>query len=75
MFLGHTDKQLAGREWLVDRRSVADPYLFVMLRWAVRLEMGVSEFANLSCFLDRMYADAGVRVAIAAEENAIELAA
>ena len=28
------DGQLAGREWLVGSRSIADPYLFVVLRWA-----------------------------------------
>jgi glutathione S-transferase len=74
-YLGHIDKRLEGREWLVDRRSVADPYLFVMLRWAVRLNIGLDGLANLSRFAERMYADTGVRAAISAEEDAIELAA
>lgn len=74
-YLRHIDAHLAGREWLTDRRSVADPYLFVMWRWAARLEMGVAEFANLSRFAERMFADEGVRAAIAQEEYAVGLAA
>lgn len=73
--LGRVDKSLDGREWLTGRRSVADPYLFVMLRWVVRLNIGLDGFANLSGFAERMYADPGVRAAIAAEECALELAA
>jgi len=74
-YLSRIDPRLEGREWLVDRRSVADPYLFVMLRWAQRLEIGIDDFENLARFAERMYADAGVRAAIAAEEHAVELAA
>jgi glutathione S-transferase len=72
---GRIDKRLAGRDWLTERRSVADPYLFVMLRWAVRLHVGVDGLENLSRFAERMYADAGVRKAIQSEEDAIDLAA
>jgi glutathione S-transferase len=68
-YLSHIDKRLEGREWLVDRRSVADPYLFVMVRWADRLKIGVDGFTNLSRFAERMYADPGVRAATAAEED------
>jgi glutathione S-transferase len=74
-YLRRIDEHLEDREWLTDRRSVADPYLFVMWRWASRLEMGIAEFANLSRFAALMYADEGVRAAIAAEEYAAELAA
>src|SRR5262245_667765 len=44
--LGRLDRQLDGRGWLTGERSVADPYLFVMLRWAVRLDIGLDSFAN-----------------------------
>lgn len=74
-YLRHIDKHLEGREWLTDRRSVADPYLFVMWRWAVRLDMDVAEFAQLRRFAERMYTDEGVRAALAAEEPAIDVAA
>jgi glutathione S-transferase len=63
------DKRLEGRRWLVDERSIADPYLFVMLRWAIRLDIGLDGFTNLSQFAERMDADPGVRAAITAEED------
>jgi glutathione S-transferase len=70
-YLGRVDKQLAGREWLAGRRSVADPYLFVMLRWAARRRVALGGFENLARFSTQMYDDAGVRAAIVAEEGAI----
>jgi glutathione S-transferase len=73
--LGRVDRQLEGRDWLVGQRSVADPYLFVMCRWAVRLHVGLDGFANLSRFAERMYADEAVQRVIHAEEDAVELAA
>ncbi|HEY4369111.1 MAG TPA: glutathione binding-like protein [Steroidobacteraceae bacterium] len=69
--LRHLDARLEGRDWLVEQRSIADPYLFVMLRWAVRLGIGLEAFKNLSRFLQRMYADPGVHAAILAEEGAV----
>ena len=49
--------------------------LFVMIRWAVRLNVGVDGLANVLRFAERMYADAGVQKAIRAEEDAVEMAA
>jgi glutathione S-transferase len=63
------DKRLEGRRWLVDQKSIADPYLFVMLRWAIRLDIGLDGFTNLSQFAARMEADPSVRSAITAEED------
>ena len=74
-YLGRIDKWLESREWLTDERSVADPYLFVLARWAVRVNVGLDGFANLSRFADRMYADPAVRKVIQAEDSAVELAA
>jgi glutathione S-transferase len=68
-WLGRLDARLEGREWLVDKRSIADPYLLVMLRWALRLNIGLDGLGNLSRFRERMVADAGVRAAILAEEG------
>ncbi|HEV8331968.1 MAG TPA: glutathione binding-like protein [Steroidobacteraceae bacterium] len=69
-YLGRLDVRLEGRDWLVDERSIADPYLFVMLRWAIRLKIGLDGFGNLTRFLERMLADDGVRAALVAEEGA-----
>src|SRR5699024_755140 len=32
--LERADAQLDGRDWLIGARSIADPYLFVMVNWA-----------------------------------------
>ncbi|HKU16060.1 MAG TPA: glutathione S-transferase N-terminal domain-containing protein [Steroidobacteraceae bacterium] len=68
--LERLDERMRGRDWLVDRRSIADPYLLVLLRWARKLEIDTRGLANLVRFLDRMLADSGVRAAITAEEGA-----
>lgn len=71
-YLAQIDGWLEGRDWLTEERSVADPYLFVMLRWAARLHVPLDGLTNLSRFTARMYADGGVQRAISAEEDVIE---
>lgn len=66
------DQQLENRHWITGTRSVADPYLFVMLRWATRHNISLDSFRNLLRFLERMYADAGAFAAIAEEEDQLE---
>ena len=61
--LGYLD----GRNWLTGERSIAAPYLFVILRWAINTQVGLQGFENLSPFVDRMNLDAGVRAALATE--------
>jgi glutathione S-transferase len=68
-YFGLLDKRLEERRWLVDQRSIADPYLFVMLRWAIRLDIGLDGFPNLLEFAERMDADPAVRAAITVEED------
>ena len=68
-FLERLDAQLDGRDWLVGERSIADPYLFVMLRWAVGQKIAIDDLDNLVRFMERMYDDADVQVAIGAEEG------
>lgn len=68
-YLNSIDRRLDDRRWLTGQRSVADPYLFVMLRWAVRLQVGLEGFANLSRFAAQMYDDDGVHAALLAEEG------
>jgi len=60
------DAQLATQAWLGGaRRSIADAYLFVTLRWAraLKIELG----ANLQRFFERMTADPQVQAALHAE--------
>lgn len=61
------DAQLAGKDWLTGTRSIADPYLFVTLRWARATQVDLSGLDNLERFFNRMRADDGVAAAMAAE--------
>lgn len=71
-YLARLDSRLQGRDWLADDRSIADPYLFVLLRWTIKFEIDSSGLHNLARFFARMHADAGVRAAIIAEEGTID---
>jgi glutathione S-transferase len=66
LFAG-VDRQLEGRDWIAGGRSIADPYLFVVTRWARALGIDLSGFDNLARFFDGMLADAGVQRALAQE--------
>lgn len=61
------DAQLAGKEWLVGDRSIADPYLFVVTRWAKAVGVHLDGLANLATHFERMSGDAGVQAALEAE--------
>ena len=41
----------------------------MMLRWAVRLNVGLKSYPHLSRFLERMYSDPSVRKAVVEEEG------
>lgn len=55
------DAQLAGRDWIAGQRSIADPYLFVTLRWARGQQVDLSGFDNLAQFQTRMESDPAVQ--------------
>jgi glutathione S-transferase len=67
--LALVDAQLQGRDWLTGSRSIADAYLFVMLRWAMATKIGLRDFGNLLRFVRRLHGDKGVRAALALEEG------
>jgi glutathione S-transferase len=58
------DAQLGKHDWLAGTRSIADPYLFVVLRWARAVKVDLSGLGNLKKFEQRMRADAGVQRAL-----------
>lgn len=74
IYLDRIETQLAGRAWLTGQRSVADPYLFVVLRWAAAKEVDLRGLDNLAAFTTRMLDDAGVRAALADDASAAEAA-
>jgi len=63
------DKGLVGRQWLAGVRSIADPYLFVVTRWAKSSAAGIDlrGLDNLERHFRHMQHDAGVQRALAAE--------
>jgi glutathione S-transferase len=54
------DRQLEGKDWIAGVRSIADPYLFVTLRWAHAAKVDLKGLENLRAFYDRMRRDPGV---------------
>jgi len=61
------DAQLANQDWLAGVRSIADTYLYVVLRWMVWMKIDLSDLTNLTAFSARMSADPGVQAALKAE--------
>lgn len=63
--------QIGDGTWLVDdHRSVADAYLYVILRWARAMKLDLSGLDNLARFFEHMSADAGTQAALKAENLA-----
>jgi glutathione S-transferase len=62
------DKQLAGKQYLMgDKFTVADAYLFTVLRWSPRVEIDIAKWANLKAYVDRVAARPKVQAAMKAE--------
>ncbi|CAI3937079.1 Glutathione S-transferase (GstA) (PDB:1A0F) [Commensalibacter communis] len=64
---GQANDQLNGKEWIAGFRSVADPYFFMTLTWAKRLNIDLSNYANLQNYFEKMQKDQGVQAAFKAE--------
>jgi glutathione S-transferase len=64
----YVDGQLAGHEYLMGKQfTVADVYLFVMLRWAEGMKFDLSGFSNLMAYKDRIAARPKVQEALVKE--------
>lgn len=59
--------QLEGKDWIVGSRSIVDPYLFVVLRWARAVKIDLDGFDNIQRFFKHMREDAGVQRALQTE--------
>ena len=68
---GHYDRwndRVTRQDWILSEgRSAADPYLYVMCRWAPMIDADIAEWRALASFAARMADDDGVRRALAAE--------
>jgi glutathione S-transferase len=62
------DKQLANRQYATgDTFTVADAYLFTVLRWLPRIEIDAARWPNIKAYVDRVAARPKVQEAMAAE--------
>jgi glutathione S-transferase len=68
-YLERIDAALAGRNWLAGQRSIADPYLYVVLRWAQGKGVDMTGLDALAAFHARLSLDPAVRAALRAEEH------
>jgi len=64
----YTDAQLAGRDYLMGKQfTVADGYMFVMLAWADRMKIDLSEMKNLMAYKARVAGRPNVQAALKME--------
>jgi glutathione S-transferase len=62
------EQQLAGKDYLTGKQfTVADAYLFVLLRWTKPTQIDLARWPNLAAFHDRVAARPKVREALQAE--------
>lgn len=62
------DGLMAGKQWVVlDRRTAADAYLYVMCSWKDRTPTPLARYPNLAGFKARLDADEGVQRALQEE--------
>ena len=70
-YLEQIDGMYAGREWLVERYSVVDPYALVFYAWGVRRELPVAQMKNYSALKERMLQRPAVRKVL--EQEGVKL--
>lgn len=62
------NKQLTGKEYLMgDKFTVADAYLFTVLRWSQRIQLDLTSWPNVTAFMDRVAARPKVQEAMKVE--------
>jgi glutathione S-transferase len=61
------DAQLSNNDWIAGSRSIADPYLYVVTRWAKANDIDLSGLDNLASFVERIESDAAVRKVLGVE--------
>ena len=62
------DQQLAGKDYLLGKQfTVADAYLFTVLRWTVPTKIDLAPYPNVKAYLERVGARPKVKEALKAE--------
>ncbi len=66
--LGYIDSKLADRDYLMGSQfTVADGYLYTMLRWADGMKIDLSAMKNLMAYKERVAARPNVQAALKAD--------
>jgi len=66
--LAYVDASLSGQEWINGSHfTVADAYLFTVLRWAYAVKLDIAHLKNIADYMPRMAARPAVAAALAAE--------
>lgn len=65
--LPYLEKKLAGRDYLLGDFTIADGYLFTVLRWTKLHKIDLSAFPNIEAFMARVEARPAVQEALKAE--------
>lgn len=68
--LGYLDRYLTGREFLLDRFSVADAYLYTVLNWSRATPIDVTQWPAIKAYLSNLRKRPSVAKALA-EEGAL----
>ncbi|MCT4705697.1 glutathione transferase GstA [Enterobacteriaceae bacterium H11S18] len=64
----YVNEELHDKQWLMGLRfTVADAYLFTVLRWAQALKLDLNGLSNIEAFMERMKARPAVAAAMTAE--------
>lgn len=61
------DRQLEGKQWVTGTRSIVDPYLYTLIRWAKAKNVDIGDMRHLQAFHGHMQEDSGVQAALAAQ--------
>lgn len=68
--LAYVNDELNGKQWLMGLRfTIADAYLFTVVRWAYALGLDVQGLTHLDAFMTRMNNRPAVAAALAAESQ------
>ena len=66
--LAYIDESLAGAQWISGSRfTLADAYLFTVLRWAFAVKLNMAGYKNIADYMARVAARPAVAAAMAAE--------
>ena len=66
--LAYIDESLANAQWISGSRfTIADAYLFTVLRWAFAVKLEMAGYKNIAAYMERVAASPAVAAAMAAE--------